>query len=111
MVGGDEHGQHLGSRDAGLPDRVGEGPQTQVEEAGRVGLLGAAQGDLDVGGLPGRQRNPAARPSGALLTASQQGQQPDDPDGQQAGADQPGDDPKELAVLLSIGRRGCGGRL
>jgi hypothetical protein len=49
---------------------VGQRPQGEVEEPGRVGLLGPAQGDLDIGDRAGGQGDPAAGASGALLAAS-----------------------------------------
>ncbi len=41
--------------------------QRQVEELGGVGLLGNAQGQLDLGGGAGRQPDATARAAGALL--------------------------------------------
>jgi hypothetical protein len=75
---------------------VGENPQGEVEEAGGVGLLGGAEGDLDIGCGAGRQGDPSARPASSLLAAAQCGEQRDDADGQQARAGEPGDDPRQL---------------
>lgn len=103
VVWGEQHRLDFRGGQARLTTSIGECAQREVEEAGGVRLLHCAERDLDISCGAGRQVDPPPGPARSLLATSQPGQQCDDAHGEQAGADEPGDDPQQLSMLVAIG--------